>query len=64
MTKTIDDILEGDIVCHYCGEPFKECDTIIPGIGLIIDEIDIRKYKNNYWHRGCVSDFKKEAAKR
>ena len=47
-------------VCYYCGEPFKECDTFIPGIGVIIGEVDIKKYLNYYWHHGCIIDYKKE----
>ncbi len=47
-------------VCYYCGEPFKECDTIIPGVGVIIGDVDIKKYKKQYLHRGCIIDFKKK----
>jgi len=47
-------------LCNYCKEPFKECDTIIPGKGLILGETDVVKYKNRFWHQGCILDFKKE----
>ena len=47
-------------VCHYCGEPFKECDTFIPSIGVLIGEVDIKKYLNHDWHHGCINDYKKE----
>ena len=46
-------------VCTYCKAPFKECDTIIPGWGLIIGEIDVVKYKKRFWHYGCVLDYQK-----
>ena len=58
--KTIEKILDEGVVCYYCGELFKECDTLIPGIGLIIGEVDIKKYQNRYWHHGCIIDHKKE----
>ncbi len=44
-------------VCAYCKTPFKECDTIIPGKGIIIGEFDVVKYKNLFWHYGCVFDY-------
>jgi len=43
--------------CFFCKEPFKECDTIIPGKGLIIGPMDVVKYKNHFWHHGCVFDY-------
>jgi len=47
------------VCCVYCGTPFKECDTLIPGRGVIVGEIDVVKYKNRYWHYGCVFDSQK-----
>ena len=47
-------------LCAYCQSPFKECDTIIPGKGVVVGEIDVVKYKNRFWHQGCVFDFEKE----
>jgi hypothetical protein len=44
-------------VCHYCREPFKECDTLIPGVGVIIGETDVVKWKNRFWHHGCIYDW-------
>ena len=49
-------------LCAYCKEPFKECDTVIPGKGVIIGEMDVVKYKNRFWHHGCVFDSKKRQA--
>lgn len=46
-------------LCAYCKEPFKECDTVIPGKGVIIGETDVVEYKNHFWHYGCVFDSKK-----
>ena len=52
--------LSDDLVfCAYCNEPFKECDSVIPGIGVIIGETDVVKYRNTFWHRGCIADYKK-----
>ena len=47
-------------VCHYCKEPFKECDTLIPGKGLIIGNMDVVEYKKLFWHYGCIFDHEKE----
>ncbi len=47
------------VCCAYCGTPFKECDTLIQGRGIIVGEIDVVKYKNCYWHYGCVFDSQK-----
>ena len=60
MANHIEKIPDKCGVCYYCGEPFKECDTLIPGIGVIIGEVDIKKYLNYYWHHGCIIDYKKE----
>ena len=46
--------------CHYCHEPFKECNTLIPGVGVIIGETDVARYKNKFWHHGCIKDWQKE----
>jgi hypothetical protein len=32
-----DQLYDSVSVCHYCKSPFKECDTIIPGIGRPIE---------------------------
>jgi len=45
--------------CYYCHEPFKECDTLILGIGVIVGETDVAKYKNKFWHHGCIEDWLK-----
>lgn len=51
------DLLVDDLIfCAYCNEPFKECDTIIPGVGLILGETDVVRYNNKFWHNGCISD--------
>lgn len=46
--------------CAYCKTPFKECDTIIPGKGLMLGEVDVVEYKRRFWHSGCVFDYRKE----
>lgn len=55
-----DAVADGDDVCHFCGEPFKEGDTIIPGVGVIAGETDVVRWRGKYWHWGCVGDWKKE----
>ena len=65
MMKTVseekaDQLYDSLITCAYCKTPFKECDTIIPGKGLIIGEVDVVEYKNLFWHHGCISDYKKD----
>ncbi|MDT8302175.1 MAG: hypothetical protein RQ760_11875 [Sedimentisphaerales bacterium] len=55
---------EGNLVddcetCWYCSEPFKECDTLLPGVGVIVGETDIVKYRKRYWHYGCIFDWRK-----
>ena len=45
--------------CHCCAEPFKECDTLIPGVGVIVGETDVVKYKYKFWHHGCIEDWHK-----
>lgn len=54
-----DELVDQLKVCYYCGEPFKECDTIIPGTGVIVGETDVVKYKNRFWHHDCVDDWYK-----
>lgn len=56
--RLVDDLVS--CAFNYCNEPFKECDTIIPGRGIIIGEIDVVKYKHRFWHYGCVYDFERE----
>ena len=57
--KKAEELYESLAVCAYCKTPFKECDTIIPGKGLVIGETDVRKHKNLFWHLGCISDYQK-----
>lgn len=52
-------LVDALVFCAYCNEPFKECDTLIPGIGVIVGEIDVVKYGDRFWHSGCVRDFMK-----
>lgn len=47
-------------VCHYCKAPFKECDALIPDKGWVIGEVDVVKYRNTFWHYGCVFDYEKD----
>jgi hypothetical protein len=47
------------VCCAFCGEPFKECDTVIPGVGVIVGETDVVKWRTRYWHLGCVRGFEK-----
>ena len=54
-----DAIADTDEVCYYCSEPFKECDTLIPSIGVIVGETDVVRYIDKYWHCGCVADWHK-----
>jgi hypothetical protein len=54
-----DELYNAIEVCHYCKEPFKECDTIIPGIGLIVGAMDLVEYNNFFWHHGCIFDYEK-----
>ena len=60
LTEQEQDRLVGQLeTCHYCGEPFKECDTLIPGVGVIVGETDVVKYSNKFWHHGCIADSHK-----
>jgi hypothetical protein len=54
-----DDVADSDEVCHFCDEPFKEGDTIIPGVGVIVGEMDVVRYRGKHWHHGCVADWRK-----
>ena len=54
-------LIESDEVCFYCGEPFKECDTIIPGDGVIVGEVDVEDFLSHYWHSGCIGDWIKDS---
>lgn len=58
--RKTDQLYDSLAVCAYCKTPFKECDTIIPGKGLIIGKFDVVKYKNLFWHYGCVFDYNKD----
>ena len=54
-----DELVDRLIYCFFCNEPFKECDTIKPGVGVIVGETDVKKYKGRYWHWGCIYDYEK-----
>ncbi|MBL7197640.1 MAG: hypothetical protein ISS47_06040 [Candidatus Omnitrophica bacterium] len=54
-----DELYNSLIFCHYCETPFKECDTIVPGKGVVLGEIDVVQYKSRFWHYGCVFDYEK-----
>ncbi len=54
-----DDLVDECVTCWYCHEPFKECDTLIPGVGVIVGDIDVVQYKTLFWHRGCIEDWHK-----
>ena len=58
--KEEDDLVDDCECCHYCGEPFKECDTLIPGVGVVVGETDVVKYLGKHWHFGCICDWHKE----
>lgn len=49
------------IFCAYCKEPFKECDTVIPGVGIRVGDTDVWEFKKHYWHYGCIEDSEKVA---
>lgn len=51
-------------VCHYCKTPFRECDTLIPGKGLVAGEVDVVEYRKLFWHYGCVFDYEKDKSSR
>ncbi len=55
-----DQLVDALVRCAYCKEPFKECDTLIPGIGVVVGETDVVEHDGSYWHRGCVDDFEKD----
>ena len=55
-----DKLVDAFIYCNFCNEPFRECVTVIPGVGVIIGETDVKKYKNKFWHYGCIADFEKK----
>ncbi len=54
-----DELVDRLIFCFFCNEPFRECVTVIPGVGVIEGETDVRKYKTRYWHWGCIYDYEK-----
>jgi hypothetical protein len=54
-----DELVDELACCTFCGEPFKECDTVIPGVGVIEGYTDIKKHKGKYWHWGCIYDYEK-----
>jgi hypothetical protein len=47
-------------VCSYCGEPFRECDTLFSDGRFEIGEIDVIGFKENYYHTGCLLDYFRE----
>ena len=59
VRKKAEKLINTLVFCNYCNEPFKECDTVVPCVGVIIGEIDIVKHQNKFWHSGCIADFKK-----
>ena len=44
-------------VCQYCGEPFKECDTLYSDGRFEIGEIDVIGFKEFYYHVGCLMEY-------
>jgi len=58
--KLVDDL----VTCWYCHEPFKECDTLIPGVGVMVGETDAVKYRKRFWHYGCIFDSRKPPKRR
>lgn len=60
--KKSDQLYDSASVCFYCKTPFTECDTIIPGLGLICGQINVFEYQNRFWHYGCIFDYKKDIA--
>ena len=62
--EEIDLLLEDGACCYCCHSPFKECDTVIPGIGVVIGETDVEKHNGLYWHAGCIADYYKEKARK
>lgn len=47
-------------VCYYCREPFKECNRIVPGLGVVVGETDVVRYLGKVWHYGCIGDWYKD----
>jgi hypothetical protein len=56
---TAEELVDSLVSCSYCNEPFKECDTLIPGVGVIVGETDVVRYAGKYWHSGCVEDYRR-----
>jgi hypothetical protein len=54
-----DELVDRLVCCHFCNEPFKECETVIPGVGVIEGDMDVKKYRGKYWHWGCIYDHEK-----
>jgi hypothetical protein len=57
-----DVIVDEGKTCHYCSEPFKECDRVVPGLGVLVGATDVVKFLGKYWHYGCIADWYKENA--
>jgi hypothetical protein len=57
--ETADRLVDAFVCCAFCGEPFKECDTVILGVGVIVGETDVVEWRGRYWHEGCVADYNK-----
>jgi len=47
-------------LCTYCRTPFRECNTLIPGKGIVLGEVDVVEYKGRFWHYGCIFDYEKD----
>lgn len=62
--EKIDQLLLDAACCHFCNEPFKECDTVIPGIGVVVGDTDVEKHNGLYWHSGCIGDYYKDKARK
>lgn len=57
--RQAEELVDALVCCTFCHEPFRECDTVIPGIGVVVGETDVVRLRGCYWHSGCVSDYAK-----
>ena len=55
-----DTIVDNGETCYYCAEPFKECDRVVPGLGVVVGATDLVKFLGKYWHHGCIEDWYKQ----
>jgi len=60
--KKADELVDGLELCCFCHEPFTECETLLPGVGVIDGYTDVKKYKGRYWHWGCIYDYEKSSS--